>query len=97
VYPGLASHPQHRLLRSMLNPGYGFGGMLAVDLGTSARAYDFMNHLQNDANFGYMVSGRAPHWRYQYSTGKYACPPSPGIPRSTRGHAPVPLALHPLQ
>jgi methionine-gamma-lyase len=30
-YPGLVSHPQHLLLKSMLNPGYGFGGMLTLD------------------------------------------------------------------
>lgn len=35
IYPGLASHPQHELARRQMS---GFGGMIAVDLGTRERA-----------------------------------------------------------
>jgi methionine-gamma-lyase len=30
-YPGLKSHPQHNLIKTMLTLGYGFGGMLTFD------------------------------------------------------------------
>ena len=32
--------------------GYGFGGVLTVDLGTTERAERFMEHLQNVEAFG---------------------------------------------
>jgi methionine-gamma-lyase len=52
VYPGLDSHPQHRLLAAMANPGFGFGGIFGVDLETRARADRFMEILQNRDRFG---------------------------------------------
>lgn len=56
VYPGLAHHPHHALLGRLANPGYGHGGMMAVDCGTAARAMQLAQRLQ-DAKFGlYAVS-----------------------------------------
>ncbi len=55
MYPGLASHPQHALLMSMLNDGFGFGGLFAIDLGTTDRAFAFMNHLQKEEGFGFLA------------------------------------------
>lgn len=55
IYPGLEDHPNHELLKSMANPGYGFGGMLCVDMGTEERANRLMNHLQNSTQFGLMA------------------------------------------
>jgi methionine-gamma-lyase len=55
IYPGLRSHPSHATLLRLANPGFGFGGMLAVDLGTVERAHEFMNVLQNKDNFGYIA------------------------------------------
>ncbi len=52
IYPGLASHPQHDLYRSMLNEGFGFGGMLALDCGTMEKANTLMSVLQNEEHFG---------------------------------------------
>ena len=54
-YPGLPTHPQHALLARMLNPGYGFGGMLTLDLESRERAYRFMEILQNEHRFGFMA------------------------------------------
>ncbi|CAI5978570.1 unnamed protein product [Closterium sp. NIES-65] len=34
---------------------YAGGGMLSLDLGSTTMAYDFMRHLQNNAEFGYMA------------------------------------------
>ncbi len=55
IYPGLASHPQHGLFTDMLNQGYGYGGVLAVDCGTQRQAEHFMSVLQNEENFGYIA------------------------------------------
>jgi methionine-gamma-lyase len=55
IYPGLSSHPQHDLFSKMLNPGYGYGGILAVDCGTQRQAEHFMSVLQNDEDFGYIA------------------------------------------
>lgn len=36
VYPGLTSHPQHELMARLMNPGYGFGGLMGLDMGNPA-------------------------------------------------------------
>jgi methionine-gamma-lyase len=55
VYAGLESHPHHERLKRLANPGFGFGGMIAIDLGTVDRANRFMNVLQNQDNFGFIA------------------------------------------
>ena len=52
AYPGLPSHPQHELIKSMVNPGYGYGGMLTIDCGTKEKAEELMSILQNKERFG---------------------------------------------
>ena len=54
-YPGLASHPQHELVASLTNEGFGYGGLFAIDLGTADRAYEFMNDLQQNEGFGLLA------------------------------------------
>ena len=51
-YPGLESHPQKALFDSIRNPEYGYGGILALDCGTSERAERLLSFLQNRAGFG---------------------------------------------
>lgn len=53
-YPGLADHPQHTLLKTLMNPGYGFGGMLAIDVGTLVNANDLMTRMQQE-KVGYLA------------------------------------------
>ena len=53
-YPGLAHHPQHKLMSQMMNPGYGYGGMVAVDFGDKTTADRLMVRLQ-DAKVGYLA------------------------------------------
>lgn len=53
-YPGLPSHPQHELMKSLYNEEFGFGGMLMLDAGTSKKSYELMEHMQN-ANIGYLA------------------------------------------
>jgi len=55
VYPGLAGHPDHELLTRIGNAEYGAGGVFGIDLGTTARAHEFMERLQNESSFGYMA------------------------------------------
>lgn len=54
VYPGLKSHPSHELYKSMINPEYGFGGMMTIDAGTLERANALMELMQN-RNLGYLA------------------------------------------
>lgn len=56
TYPGLPSYPQHDLMRRLSNPGgYGFGGLLTLELDSLPRAKRFMEHLQNESGFGLMA------------------------------------------
>ncbi|UJH92218.1 aminotransferase class I/II-fold pyridoxal phosphate-dependent enzyme [Antarcticibacterium sp. 1MA-6-2] len=54
VYPGLPSHPSHELFKRMMNPDYGFGGMLTIDVGTLDKANELMELMQNE-NLGYLA------------------------------------------
>ncbi|MBK7675699.1 MAG: PLP-dependent transferase [Candidatus Accumulibacter sp.] len=53
-YPGLASHPQHALLARLMNPGYGWGGMMTLDTGDHAAANRLMTLMQRD-KVGYLA------------------------------------------
>ena len=54
VYPGLKSHPSHKLFKSMMHPDYGFGGMLTIDVGSLDKANELMELMQNK-NLGYLA------------------------------------------
>jgi methionine-gamma-lyase len=51
-YPGMPEHPQHNLMKSMMNEEYGFGGMIAIDMETAERAAKLMEAMQIK-NVGY--------------------------------------------
>lgn len=53
-YPGLEDHPQHALMNRMMNPGFGYGGMLAVDVGDHERACRLMVRMQEE-KVGYLA------------------------------------------
>ena len=53
-YPGLKNHPQHELHQSLMNEEYGFGGMLAIDFGTVAKANQVMQKMQQ-SDVGYLA------------------------------------------
>ncbi len=53
-YAGCSDHPQHELMKSMMNTEYGFGGMISIDLGTAERASDFMALMQ-ERGVGYLA------------------------------------------
>lgn len=54
VYPGLKSHPGHRLFKSLMNEEYGFGGMLTLDVGSLEKANQLMELMQK-RNLGYLA------------------------------------------
>jgi methionine-gamma-lyase len=54
VYPGLDSHPSHSLFKSMMNPEYGFGGILTIDVGSLDKANELMELMQQK-NLGYLA------------------------------------------
>lgn len=54
VYPGLKSHPSHKLYSTMINPEYGFGGMMTVDVGSLDIANALMELMQ-EKNLGYLA------------------------------------------
>lgn len=53
-YPGLDNHPQHELHKKLMNPGFGFGGMLAIDFGSVEMANQIMQKMQQ-ADVGYLA------------------------------------------
>ncbi|UPQ75730.1 aminotransferase class I/II-fold pyridoxal phosphate-dependent enzyme [Chryseobacterium nepalense] len=53
-YPGLKSHKNHELMKSMMHEEYGFGGLLTVDTGTTEKANELMEMMQQE-NLGYLA------------------------------------------
>lgn len=53
-YPGLPSHKDHELMKSMMNEEYGFGGLLTLDAGTTEKANELMELMQQE-NLGYLA------------------------------------------
>jgi methionine-gamma-lyase len=53
-YPGLPGHPQHRLMQRLMNPGFGYGGIVAVDVGDKETADRLMMRMQA-AKVGYLA------------------------------------------
>lgn len=54
VYPGLKSHSGHNLYANMINPEYGFGGMMTLDVGTLDKANELMELMQS-RKLGYLA------------------------------------------
>jgi len=47
TYPGLPTDSQHDMMKKLMNPAYGFGGILSIDTGTKKLANDLMVAMQN--------------------------------------------------
>jgi len=45
-YPGMTEHPEHELMNSMMNVGFGYSGIIAIDLETAEKATPFMELMQ---------------------------------------------------
>lgn len=53
-YPGLQSHKDHQLYKSMMREEYGYGGLLTLDVGTTQKANEVMEMMQHE-NLGYLA------------------------------------------
>lgn len=53
-YPGLKSHKGHELINRLMNPQFGYGGLIAIDLETSEKANELMELMQ-DKGVGYLA------------------------------------------
>jgi len=47
IYPGLESHPDHHLVNIQANSGFGYGGLMAIDLETYENARKLVMEIQN--------------------------------------------------
>ena len=54
VYPGLTSHPGHVTMKGQMNPQYGFGGLMTLDVGSLDNANALMELMQ-DKKLGYLA------------------------------------------
>jgi methionine-gamma-lyase len=54
TYPGLSGHRDHELMTRLMDPSYGYGGMLGIDLGMSEKADVFMEKMEM-AGVGYLA------------------------------------------
>ncbi len=46
VYPGLETHPGHAVMKRQMNPEFGFGGLMTMDVGTLKKANALMEMMQ---------------------------------------------------
>lgn len=53
-YPGLTTHPDHDKLTALMNPGFGYGGMLIMDAGEAKTANQLMETMQQE-KVGYLA------------------------------------------
>lgn len=53
-YPGLPGHKQHKLLTSFMNKGFGYSGMVAVDIKNEKKANKLMMMMQEE-RVGYLA------------------------------------------
>lgn len=56
IYPGLKAHKQHDLMNSMMNPQFGFGGILTLECRDADEARVLATKLQNEKFGLYAVS-----------------------------------------
>ncbi|ASV32479.1 aminotransferase class I/II-fold pyridoxal phosphate-dependent enzyme [Maribacter cobaltidurans] len=54
VYPGLSSHPGHLIMEDQMNPQYGYGGLMTMDVGSLENANALMEMMQ-ERKLGYLA------------------------------------------
>jgi methionine-gamma-lyase len=53
-YPGLPENKGHKIMKTMMNPEFGFGGLIAIDMVTADRAAKLMEMMEI-AGVGYLA------------------------------------------
>lgn len=54
IYPGLPENKGHRILKEMMNPDFGFGGLIAIDMVTATQAAKLMEMMEK-SGVGYLA------------------------------------------
>lgn len=54
LYPGLKSHPGHKIFSKIMNTDFGYGGMFTIDVGSQEKADALMEKMQAD-KLGYLA------------------------------------------
>jgi len=54
VYPGFSDHKGHEVLKKIMNEDFGFGGLFAIDMGTSETASRLMEKMEAEG-VGYLA------------------------------------------
>ena len=54
IYPGFEDNKGYAVLKKMMNEEYGFGGMIAIDMGTSQVASQLMEKMESEG-VGYLA------------------------------------------
>lgn len=54
VYPGLSTHQGNEIMKSQMDPEFGFGGLLTIDAGSLEKANALMELMQ-ERNLGYLA------------------------------------------
>jgi methionine-gamma-lyase len=54
IYPGFEDNKGHAVLKRMMNEEFGFGGMIAIDMGTSQTASQLMEKMESEG-VGYLA------------------------------------------
>jgi len=54
IYPGFEDHKNHDVMRGMMNEEFGYGGMIAIDLGSSEKASQLMEKMEAEG-VGYLA------------------------------------------
>lgn len=54
LYPGLKSHPGHKVFSELMNTDFGYGGMLTIDVGSQEKADILMEKMQEN-KLGYLA------------------------------------------
>lgn len=54
AYPGLQSHPGHKVMKEQMTAEYGYGGLLTIDVGSLEKANALMEMMQKK-NLGYLA------------------------------------------
>jgi methionine-gamma-lyase len=54
IYPGFEDHKGHLVLKKMMNEEFGFGGMIAIDMGSSETASMLMEKMESEG-VGYLA------------------------------------------
>ncbi len=54
VYPGLPTHPNHKIMKKQMNSDFGYGGLMTVDVGSLEKANTLMELMQKE-NLGYLA------------------------------------------